>query len=80
MEDIRMAIEMAQTSNGPSSELLSNNLTDSSKSLCNQFKQISLCWCPVTINRVYNVALTTNIRILMENLAEIPAPKGLFDS
>uniref|UniRef100_A0A3Q4BWR8 FERM, ARHGEF and pleckstrin domain-containing protein 1 n=1 Tax=Mola mola TaxID=94237 RepID=A0A3Q4BWR8_MOLML len=29
VEDIRMAIEMAQTSNGPSSDLLSNNLTDS---------------------------------------------------
>lgn len=31
MEDIKMAIEMAKTSNGPSSELLTCNLTDSSK-------------------------------------------------
>lgn len=31
MEDIKMAIEMAKTSNGPSSELLTCSLTDSSK-------------------------------------------------
>lgn len=33
MTDIKAAIEMAKTSNGPSSELLTNNLTDNSKLL-----------------------------------------------
>lgn len=31
MEDIKMGIEMAKSSNGPSSGLLTSNLTDSSK-------------------------------------------------
>lgn len=31
MEDVKMAIEMAKTSNGPSSELLTSSLTDNSK-------------------------------------------------
>lgn len=31
MEDIKMAIEVAKTSNGPSSDLLTSNLTDNSK-------------------------------------------------
>jgi len=31
MEDIKMAVEMAKTSNGLSSELLTSNLTDNSK-------------------------------------------------
>uniref|UniRef100_A0A668AD70 FERM, ARHGEF and pleckstrin domain-containing protein 1 n=1 Tax=Myripristis murdjan TaxID=586833 RepID=A0A668AD70_9TELE len=31
MEDIKMAIDMAETSNGPSSDLLASNLTDNSK-------------------------------------------------
>lgn len=33
IEDIKMAIEMAKTSNGPSSDLLTSNLTDNSKLL-----------------------------------------------
>uniref|UniRef100_A0A673BWN2 FERM, ARHGEF and pleckstrin domain-containing protein 1 n=1 Tax=Sphaeramia orbicularis TaxID=375764 RepID=A0A673BWN2_9TELE len=32
MEDIKVAIEMAKTSNGPSSDLLTSNMTDNSKS------------------------------------------------
>lgn len=33
MEDIKMAIEMAKTTNGPSSELLTSSLADNSKLL-----------------------------------------------
>lgn len=36
MEDINVAIETAKTSNGPSSDLLTSSLTDSSKSLYDQ--------------------------------------------
>lgn len=33
MDDIKMAIDMGKTSNGPSSDLLTSNLTDNSKLL-----------------------------------------------
>lgn len=36
MQDIKVAIETAKTSNGPSSDLLTSNLTNNSKLLCNQ--------------------------------------------
>lgn len=38
MEDIKVAIETAKTSNGPSSDLLTSNLTDNSKLLHTQLK------------------------------------------
>lgn len=36
MQDIKVAIETAKTSNGPSSDLLTCSLTNNSKLLCNQ--------------------------------------------
>lgn len=36
MQDIKVAIETAKTSNGPSSDLLTCSLTNNSKFLCDQ--------------------------------------------
>lgn len=43
MEDIKVAIETAKTSNGPSSDLLTSNLTDNSKLLRELKAEYQMC-------------------------------------
>lgn len=46
IEDIKMGIEMAKVSNGPSTDLLTSNLNDSSKSCFNEMST-GLIWFSV---------------------------------
>lgn len=64
MEDIKVAIETAKTSNGPSPNLLTSNLTDNSKSLHEHTAEYemftSVCsavWQKVEINRRFTVTV-----------------------